>query len=243
MMPYYKDDQVTLYHGDCLEILPDVSGVDLIVTSPPYNLGVSSGSAQKWGGNWKGIDYDSHEDAMPEFEYRQWQRSVLTACWGTLTESGAIFYNHRPKIRDRVLWTPLELNPNLPIRQIIVWARSGGLNYTTTYYVPTHEWIIVFAKDQWRLKSKGASGVGDLWKIHQETNSSHPAPFPIGLPARAIETTKPTLVLDPFAGSGTTLRAASNAGVRSIGIEKSERYCELVATRLNQMCLDFGEGA
>jgi DNA modification methylase len=71
----------------------------------------------------------------------------------------------------------------------------------------------------------------------------HPAPFPIGIPTLAIETTSPDLVLDPFAGSGTTLRAASNAGIRSVGIEKSEHYCELIARRMAQTALDFGEGA
>ena len=254
MRPYYADESVTLYHGDCLDVLPTLSGVDLIVTSPPYNLGVTTGGGfghyrdgqtrggqGKWGGtNKDGIDYTDHDDAMPPAEYAQWQRDVLTACWATLSDVGAIFYNHKPRVQASTLWTPLELNPGLPLRQIIVWARAGGMNYAPTHYVPTHEWIMVLAKPDFRLKSKGASGLGDVWRVNQQPNPDHPAPFPIGIPARAIETTAPQLVLDPFAGSGTTLRAATDAGVRSIGIEKSERYCEVIANRLSQGALDFG---
>lgn len=254
--PYYADESVTLYHGDCLEVLPSLSGVDLIVTSPPYNLGVTTGGGfghwkdgQQHGGKGKwvaakhdgdGIGYDTHDDAMPYAEYAQWQRDVLTACWDTLSDTGAIFYNHKPRVQASTLWTPLELNPSLPLRQIIVWARAGGMNYAPTHYVPTHEWIMVLAKPDFRLKSKAASGLGDVWRVNQQPNPDHPAPFPIGIPARAIETTAPRLVLDPFAGSGTTLRAAVDAGVRAIGIEKSERYCELIAKRLTQGAFNFG---
>jgi len=255
VVPYYSDDLVTLYHGDCEHILPNLSGVDLIVTSPPYNLGVTTGGGfghwkdgQPHGGKGKwvaakhdgdGIGYDSHNDAMPYRMYEEWQRRVLAACWASLSDTGAIYYNHKPRVQAGTLWTPLALNPDLPIRQIVVWARSGGMNYAPTHYVPTHEWIMVFAKPGFRLKSKAASGLGDVWRIPQESNPDHPAPFPLSLPAAAIETTAPALVADPFAGSGTTLRAAKDAGVRAIGIEKSERYCEVAAKRLCQDTL-FG---
>lgn len=255
--PYYEDAAVTLWHGKAEDVLPSISGVDLIVTSPPYNLGVTTGGGfgnykdgqkrggqGKWGGTSKtGIDYDEHNDAMSYEEYEAWQHDVLRLCWATLSGSGAIYYNHKPRVQALGLWTPLALNPGLPLRQIIVWARSGGMNYSPTHYVPTHEWVMVLAKPAFRLKSRAASGIGDVWRIPQEANPDHPAPFPISLPTAAIETTAPSLVLDPFAGSGTTLRAAKSAGVRSIGIEKSERYCEIAARRLSQDVLDFGEPA
>ena len=251
--PYYSDESVTLYHGDCLDVLPSISRVDLVVTSPPDNLGVTTGGGfghyragqkrggqGKWGGTDRcGISYGSHNDAMPYDEYRSWQREVLSGCWAALSESGAIFYNHKPRVQAATLWLPLDLNPGLPLRQIIVWARAGGMNYAPTHYVPTHEWIMVLAKPAFRLKTKGASGLGDVWRIPQESNPDHPAPFPLSLPAAAIETTGPALVLDPFSGSGTTLRAAKDAGVKAIGIEIDERYCELAARRLAQDTL-FG---
>lgn len=249
MKPYYDDGICTLYHGDCLDVLPGLSNVDMVFTSPPYNLGVTTGGGfgngtGYMGGKWKaaqadkgGMRYDEHDDAMPPEQYAVWQRDVLEACWGTLSKTGAIFYNHKPRVQASTLWLPLELNPGLPVRQIVIWARAGGVNFMPTAYVPTHEWIIVFAKPDWRLKSKAASGVGDVWYVPQESGSEHPCPFPIGLPARAIESAAPLLVVDPFAGSGTTLRAAKDAGVRSIGIESSERWCEKIAQRMGQESL------
>lgn len=249
--PYYSDDLVTLYHGDCLEILPALSAVDLIVTSPPYNLGNTAGfghyrAGQNRGGHgkWKGvaslgIDYASHDDSMPYDVYRDWQRAVLTACWATLSVAGAIYYNHKPRVQATTLLLPLDLNPGLPLRQIITWARAGGINYATTHYVPTSEWILVFAQPSFRLRDKAASGVGDVWRITQDTSNPHPASFPIGVPTRAIETTSSRLVLDPFAGSGTTLVAAKKLGRKSIGIEINESYCEMTAQRLDQGVLDF----
>ena len=257
MKPYYEQDGITIYHGDCLEVLPELGTFDLIFTSPPYNLGVSSGAgirhyastanmkARGGSGKWPGAaladGYADHDDAMIPAEYENWQRQVLTELWEHT--SGAIFYNHKPRVQSLALWTPLVLNPGLPLRQIITWARAGGINFAPTHYLPTYEWILVFARKDWRLKSKGASGVGDLWRVNQESSTEHPAPFPIGLPARAIESTGPGSILDPFMGSGTTLRAALDAGIPAIGIELSEAYCEIAAKRLAQGAFDFGGAA
>lgn len=247
MTPYFEDGSVTIYLGDAADVLPTLTGVDLIFTSPPYNLGNSSGGGMpgkplgsrggvgKWSGGALAQGYDGHADAMPHADYVAWQHSILRQCWATLTDTGAIFYNHKPRVFDGEVVTPLDYIPaDLPKRQILIWARAGGVNFSPTFYVPTHEWIVVIAKPSFRLTSKGASGVGDVWRVAQEANLLHPAPFPVGLPARAIETTGPSLVLDPFMGSGSTLRAAKDAGVRAIGIELSERYCEIAARRMAQ---------
>lgn len=260
MTPYYEDDTCTIYHGDCREVMVGLDGgVDLVLTSPPYNLGASPwphlghwkpgdspGGKSKWrnGSDGSGgVTYADHDDTMPWVDYVAWQRNVLDDCWGLLSDSGAIYYNHKPRAIGGQLWLPLELTSALPLRQIVTWARTGGVNFNPTHYVPTYEWIMVIARPDFRLKSKGASGVGDVWRIAPDRNPDHPAPFPLGLPARAIETTAPRSVLDPFMGSGTTLRAAKNAGVRAVGIEKSERYCEIAARRLAQEVLDFGASA
>ena len=263
MRPYYSDSLVTLYHGDCREILPTIAdaSVDMVFTSPPYNLGNTAGggfpnkrlghydarggmSGRGGGGKWPGaalaFGYDEHDDNMPHAEYVAWQKETLRECWRTLSDAGAIFYNHKVRIFDGLAVTPFDYNPDLPVRQVIIWARAGGINFSPVFYCPTHEWIVLFAKPGFRLKSKGASGVGDVWYVPQEPDPEHPAPFPLALPARAIETTDAAVILDPFAGRGTTLRAAKDSRRKAIGIEKSERFCEVAARRLTQEVLELG---
>jgi site-specific DNA-methyltransferase (adenine-specific) len=235
--PYYDEDGITIYHGRCEDVLPTLSGVGLVLTSPPYNL---SGDGNQPSGtyftNLRG-GYVEHHDAMPHAEYVAWQRSVLEACWATLTDDGAIFYNHKPIVRGNEMKLPLELNPGLPLRQIVVWDRGSGFNRQFTYFVPAHEWIMLLAKPAFRTTTRS---VDDVWRIPFETGSEHPAPFPLSLARRAVDATTAGLVVDPFCGSGTTLRAAKDAGRRAVGIELSERYCEIAATRLQQGVLDFG---
>jgi len=265
MKPYYQHGGIVIWHGDCREILPllPAASIDLVFTSPPYNLGNTTGGGfpdrfghylkstglsgrgggGKWGGGALANGYGVHNDDMPHETYLAWQGAVLEACWRLLTDRGAIFYNHKPRVLDGRLVPPLDYVP-APLRQFvrqeIIWKRSGGINFSPAFYLPMHERIVVLARRDFRLTSKGASGVGDVWDEHQETNNSHPAPFPIGLPARAIETTAPELTLDPFMGSGTTLRAAKDAGRQAVGIEIEERWCEMAARRLQQEVLDFG---
>lgn len=244
MTPYYDEGGITIYHGDCREVLPTLGHFDLAFTSPPYNLncptkpggGFSApkGESGKWSGGVLAAGYENYGDDMPMDEYDDWQRSILAMLWEHVD---AIFYNHKPRPWHGEILLPLRLNPGLPLRQVIIWARAGGLNFSPSHYVPTCEWLMLFARAQWRLKSKEASGLGDVWRVPQELNSEHPAPFPIGLPARAIESVAPSSVIDPFMGSGTTLRAAKDADVRAVGIEQSERYCEIAARRLGQEVL------
>lgn len=246
--PFYEADGITIYHADCMDVLPTLSDIDLIFTSPPYNMSMVAPGAGglKRGGAWlaakgKGglsTGYENHGDAMPWPEYEAWQQSVLTACWATLSDTGAIFYNHKPRPIAGQIWLPLVLNPGLPLRQIVMWARAGGINYSKSHFVPTHEWIMVMAKPAFRLKDKGVSGLGDVWRVSQVADPDHPATFPVELPARAIESVVPHVVLDPFVGSGTTLVAAKRAGCRAIGVDISERYCEVAANRLAQGRLD-----
>ena len=234
--PYYSDEYVTLYHGRCEDVLPTLSDVGLVLTSPPYNLGGAT-SAGTYFAN-LGDGYADHDDAMPHGEYVEWQHAVVSACWAALADDGAIFYNHKPRVGGDRVRLPLELiPPELPLRQVVIWDRGSGFNRQKTYYVPTHEWIMVVAKPAWRTNTKS---IDDVWRIPFEAGGEHPAPFPLRLATLAVNTTDARLVLDPFSGSGTTLAAAKQAGRKAIGIELSERYCEIAAKRLAQGVLDFG---
>ena len=234
-------DGVTLHMGDCREILPALGKVDAIVTSPPYNmrggLGTAMGHTKSlWSGSPDLADgYGIHGDDMPVAEYEEWQRDILRACWRALSDEGAIFYNHKPRPRQGSLWMPLVLGPELPLRQIIIWDRGNGFNFSPSHFMPMHEWVILWAKDAFRLRSRGASGSGDVWHIPpQGQDIDHPAPFPVELAARCIEPTFCNLILDPFMGSGTTGVAAVKLGRQFVGIEIEPKYFDLACRRISE---------
>ncbi len=244
-----------LYLGDCRDILPTLSGIDMAFTSPPYNLGNTAagsggfpgkklghysdkrelgkrGGMGKWSGGSLVGGYGLHDDAMPHDEYVAWQKAILSAVWATLSENGAIFYNHKVRVLNGIATTPLEYNPGLPLRQIITWKRAGGVNFSPTFYLPTSEWIVLLAKPDFRLRDKAASGVGDVWEVAQESGTEHPAPFPVGLPLRALETTTARTILDPFMGSGTVGVACHQKGRDFIGIEREPRWFDWACKRI-----------
>jgi site-specific DNA-methyltransferase (adenine-specific) len=230
---------------DYLEALP-AGGVPLFLFSPPYNLGNSGSNtgggvkhARKLGhypadaphgmrgGNtkWYGgplAGYDETDDNLPWPEYIAWQHAILRACWRALPETGAIYYQHKPRVLDGVLLDPSAYIPaECTIRQRVIWLRAGGVNHTTVAYTPTHEYIFVIAKPDFRMR-KGCDS--DVWSIPQVANTWHPAPFPLALAERVIATARPSLICDPFIGSGTTAKAATRARIDWMGCEKSTKY-------------------
>lgn len=233
--PYYSDDHVTIYHARCEDVLPTLSDVGLVLTSPPYNLnGDGHNSAGGYFHNLKN-GYKSYSDDLPHQEYVEWQRSVVAMAWAALADDGAIYYQHKARVSQGEIKLPLELiPPDIPVRQMIVWDRGSEFNRQFTYYVPAHEWILMLAKPAFRTNTRS---VDDVWRIPFETGGEHPAPFPLSLATRAVGTTDARLIVDPFMGSGTTLRAAKDLGRKAIGIELEERYCEIAAKRCAQEVL------
>ena len=254
MSIYYQDDQVTLYHGDCREVMAGLppESQHVIVTSPPYNMGVSP------GGNGRGLyktsksskgkrfheGYDQHGDDMDPDKYAEWQRGCLRDMWRVTSSDGAIYYNHKPRVIHGKALLPLSMDFPVPLRQVIIWDRGTGIGVSARHYSSTAEWVMLFAKEDFKLRNHSASGSGDVWRIGMAIDKfNHPAPFPVELPAKAIYTSGARSVFDPFCGSGTTLVAARLAGIKGVGVESSERYCEIIANRLAQGVLDFGGAA
>lgn len=223
---------------DVLKKIPDES-VDLVVTSPPYNLKNSTGNGMKdgRGGKWANAallnGYSDHEDSMPHEEYAAWQREVLNQCFRVLKNDGAIFYNHKWRVQAGLLQDRQDIVAGFPVRQIIIWRRAGGINFNPGYFLPTYEVIYLITKPSFKLAPK-ANAVGDVWEFAQELNNPHPAPFPVALIDRIVGSTKGQIVLDPFMGSGTTAVAAKIHNRDFIGIDISESYCELAKKRLKE---------
>jgi DNA modification methylase len=228
-----------IIHGDCLTEMSKLAdgSVDLFVVSPPYNLGEGQGGFPTQKGKWKSAKlregYDGHGDAMPYEDYVAWQKAFLLECWRLIPEDGAIFYQHKNRVQNGVLRTPHELNPGLPLRQIIVWDRGSGMNFNRAFATPSHEVIYVFAKPEFRFR-KG-HGLKDDIKVLPDRGNPHPAPFPVELPRMLIAATEATTVCDPFCGSGSTGVAALMEGRRFVGIEQSADYCRMAEDRLEAM--------
>ena len=244
MTPYYEQSGITIYHGDCAEVLRSLErkSFDVVVTSPPYNMiksWIHSNGPNSIHKIWsKKLTEEWYDDAMDEDDY-QWEqrrvmRELLRVC------RGSVFYNHKiryaVKRLGRVLH-PMEWLGGFPLWCEIIWARPGGIALNAGRYVQSDERIFMFQKPRtWH-----GEGLTTVWEIRPEREAEHPCPFPIELPRRCIATTTDVgaRVLDPWLGSGTTLVAAKQLGRTGVGIEREERFCEMAAKRLQQEALSF----
>ena len=217
--PYFERDGITIYHGDCREILPGLAPVDLVFLDPPYGLGIAA-----WDGALVGVDM------LPQL--RSIGRSIYVSCSGHIL---------------------LDWLSAMPGARVISWCKTNvtmrnGLddwNWGTEYILAERGAGAFFEKPS------GVAG-HDYWLIALESgflrpdDGAHPARKPIKLLRKIVAAACPDggTVLDPFMGSGTTLRAAMDLGRKAIGIEIEERYCEIAARRLGQMVLplDMGGG-
>ena len=225
--------------GDAITEMRKLSdeSIDLVVTSPPYNLKNSTGNGMKdgRGGKWKNAalisGYDTHDDCMPHADYVTWQRECLAEMMRLLTPRGAIFYNHKWRVQNGLLQDRQDILSGFPLRQIIIWKRKGGINFNAGYFLPTYEVIYLIAKQEFKLVHK-ANAIGDVWEIPQERDNPHPAPFPVELVDRIIQSTDAKMVLDPFVGSGTTAVSACKNSRDFIGIDISSEYIRHAESRL-----------
>ncbi len=230
-----------IFCGDCLEIMKSMpaGSVDLVVTSPPYNLKNSTGNGMKdgRGGKWSNAElingYSHYDDNMPHDMYEKWQNECLKESLRILKEDGAIFYNNKWRVQGGLIQDRVNIIRDLPLRQIIIWKRKGGINFNSGYYLPTYEVIYLITKPKFKLTPK-SNAWSDVWEFKQESKNPHPAPFPIDLIDRIVKSTTAKVIIDPFMGSGTTAIAALMNKRDYIGIDVSPDYCEMAEERIKQ---------
>ena len=232
-----------IIQGDCLEVmrtLPE-SSIDLIVTSPPYNLRNSSGGGMRdgRGGKWQSAQllkgYADHADNMPHADYVAWQRECLAEMVRLIKPDGVIFYNHKDRVQRGTIQTRRDITSGFLVRQVITWVRGSSLNINPGYFRPDTEQIYMVIKQRQGFKIRPGynAKMSNVWLIDPERNSKHPAPFPIELARRCIVAHRdPKVVLDPFGGSGTVAVAAKEWGIDYILIEKSAEYVTMAEERL-----------
>lgn len=240
-MEYPKDYINKIICGDSIEMMKSMpsESIDLVITSPPYNLKNSTGNGMKdgRGGKWANaslIDgYSNYDDNMPHNDYVEWQRNCLTEMFRLIKDDGAIFYNHKRRVQAGLLQDREEIVHGFPVRQIIIWKRKGGINFNAGYFLPTYEVIYLITKPKFKLVPK-ANAYGDVWEFTQEMKNGHPAPFPVQLIDRIITSTSAQIVLDPFIGSGTTAITAMGNDRNFIGIDISPDYCKMAEERIEK---------
>lgn len=235
--PYYADDAVTLYHGDCLDILPMLSGIGAVVTDPPY----SSGGAFRGDRTASVVAKYVNGDTLayrPDFagDSRD-QRSFMA--WATLWLNGArqasfpgavlcsfIDWRQLPTLTDAVQaggWT---------WRNLATWWKPG-IRMMRGQFSSSAEYVVYATNGPASTDHDGAQQ--NVLQCGVVRDKQHIAEKPEAVMRWILSVTEPgCVVLDPFMGSGATARAAMETGRRFVGIEVDERYCEITAKRLAQ---------
>ena len=228
MTPYYQDDLVTIYQGDSLDILPTLRGssVDLIVTDPPYVIGaVSAGNMATKAGGWGDMMNSS-----------RWFRDWYAMCRRVLKQDGAMWTFSNWRSLPVVMKAAFDAEWSLA--SVLVWHKDWIGPGGSVGLRPAYEMVALLAGPDFSIEDRG---IPDVWthKWASFKPSGHPAEKPVELLSRLIDESMrgPGLVVDPFAGSGSSLVAAKTLGHRAIGIEADERWCEVAARRCSQEVL------
>lgn len=220
--PYYQDDWVTLYHGDCLEVTEWLAA-DVLVTDPPY--GIAWSTRGTYGGNMQGRGATSQSNVIANDSNPEIRDAVLDL-WGT--KPAVVFGSWRVErpsnTQHRLIWHKAGMPPGP--------ANAAFMSQDEEIYV----WGQGFRKSSPPLRSVIKT---DEHRPTAVQEIGHPTPKPIGLMETLIDRCPEGVIADPFAGSGATLLAARNLGRKVIGVELEERYCELIAKRLGQATFDF----
>lgn len=217
--PYYDSGGITIWHGDCREILPGVSA-DLLLTDPPYGINVANEMAAK-----SGQKYGTAAAAKSRYEKSDWDLNAPSR------EVLDLAISRAPKA---IVWGGNYMG--LPAsRGWLVWDKENdGRAFADCELAWTNLDIPV------RIRRHMWNG---MLRLGREERNGHPTQKPLGLMAWCIGLAGDAqTILDPFMGSGTTLRAAKDLGRRAIGIEIEERYCEIAANRMRQGVLFGQEG-
>lgn len=215
MKPYYQDDYVTLYLGDCLTEHREWLEADVLVTDPPYGMAYLSG-------------WDSKDRAIKNDKETSVRNKALNA-WGT--KPAAVFGTWKEPRPEKT-------------KHLVIWDKTlgtgAGMGDLDASWGNSHEEIYILGEWKRGDRKRHSSVIQTRDGLRSLSGKTgHPTPKPIPLMETIIKASPPGVIADPFAGSGSTLLAAKNLGRRAIGVELEEKYCEIIAKRLSQEVLDF----
>lgn len=210
MTPYYQRNGITIYCGDCKEILPGLKGIDSLITDPQYGIDFDTDYTRFTGGQAiQKTHQPIHGDNEPfdPSHLLNYRRVIL---WG------ANCYSHKLPLGAWLIWDKRTPNAN---KNVMSDAEVAWFNNGHGVYIFQHTW-------------------DGFNRASERGTAYHPTQKPVILMKWSIEKAKPQgVICDPYMGSGSTLRAAKDLGYPAIGIEISEAYCEIAVKRLQQVSM------
>ncbi len=230
---------------DCLEGLKLIkdNSIDLIVTSPPYNLGKKHHTRGKV---FKA--YSEYNDDMPEELYQQWQTEILNECFRVLKDDGSIWYNHKNRIKDGIQISPYEWINNSKfkglIKQEIIW-HNGSPNFDKIRFYPQTERIYWMAKSP-KTKMFNAISHNDIFSMSEWKAMGTKGEFKRAFPEQMVRDIiscfdNSNIVMDIFSGSVTKHKVTLESNRKFIGFELSKEYIDIEEKRIkdnNLWCYD-----
>lgn len=205
IQPYYQKDGITIYCADCMDVLPQIDGVDLVVTDPPYGMSFVSGHRAV---QYRPIHGDDRldVDAINEIVCRASRAAYVFCRWDNL--------------------------PDMPKpKSVLAWIKnSHSMGDLKHEHGRQWEACCFYPGEMHEFKRR----IGDVLRADRTGKMHHPTEKPVNLIEQIISCNVCDSVLDPYMGSGTTLVAAKLCGKRAVGIEIDEKYCEVAVKRLSQ---------
>ncbi len=250
----FESENIELYNNDFIrvDLSKYIGKINLLITSPPYNLS---------------IDYGKHNDTLDYEDYLDFTDKWLKKSYELMSDDGRICVNIpldknknglKPIYSDFV---QIAKKVGFQYQSTIVWneqnisrrtAWGSWISASAPYVIAPVEMIVVMYKKQWKRLTKGESTISKdefiewtngVWTFPGESKKrvGHPAPFPLELPRRCIRmfSYKNDVILDPFAGSGTTLISAYEEGRKAIGVELDSKYIDLAIKRITQSKFNY----
>ena len=230
--PYYEDERagMVIYHGDCREILPHLPKVDLVLTDPPFSthphLNARSNRVFGYGNkaiDFQAIDFQAIENVLVELGAKCSRWFVSALDWRHIAQL------------NQACPEPWEFV------RFGVWVKTNPMPQISSDR-PANGWDgLIYLHNKNTKKRWNGGGRHGNWIGAVVTDGLHPTGKPLELMKHLVGmfSDDGNLILDPFMGSGTTLRAAKDLGRKAIGIELEEKYCEIAAQRLAQEVLIF----
>lgn len=236
--PYYTEPGITIYHGDCLDILPMIGQVNAVIMDPPYSSGArteaqkSKSGAMLRGTRWAAKPIENDQMTTPGFVWLM--RHVLRLT--DIVQGGSVLsfidWRQWPNLLGAVE------SVNLRVQNMLIWDKeSFGLG---NGFRVQHELIMHACNGTPTIADRG---IPNIIRNSRENNSLHPSPKPVELIKTLLRVvTRPDdIIIDPFMGTGPTLIAARQLCVRAIGIEIEKKYCDIAVDRLRQEVLPFNQ--